>query len=317
MAGLLQAPPPMSSADTIEAERAERPRGGLAALLGALLTFGGAIVTQVVVLNDFPRVGVLQAVEPALNGRAEATIDPRAVGLEYLDDNRIGLLLAAAASALGALAIGFALLVLLRATHRRREETPKLARFVVIAGPLLIAVCAFGAQVARAIATSDFISTGDRSPAAYDDAVGGGLIVVLSAGALLGQLLLAFAFVVVSLNAMRAGLLTRFLGVLGVIVGVLFVLPIGSPIPVVQVFWLIAFGMVLLGRWPNEPPAWASGEAVPWPTGAQIREQRAAAAERAGRGRRDEPAAPAGHDDVAEPRAVAHPSSKKKKRRRR
>ena len=69
----------------------------------------------------------------------------------------------------------------------------------------------------------------------------------------------------VSLNAMRVGLLTRFLGYLGIIAGVLTIIPL-VPIPIVEAYWLLALAYLLSGRWPSGvPPAWSSGEAVPWP----------------------------------------------------
>jgi hypothetical protein len=62
--------------------------------------------------------------------------------------------------------------------------------------------------------------------------------------------------------------------VLGIIVGVLFVIPIGSPVPVVQAFWLGALAYLLSGRWPNGvPPAWESGKAEPWPSAQEMRER--------------------------------------------
>ena len=74
---------------------------------------------------------------------------------------------------------------------------------------------------------------------------------------------------------MRVGLLTRFMGVLGIIVGVLFIVPIGSPLPIVQAFWLVALGALFLGRWPSGmPPAWVTGEAQPWPSQQELREAR-------------------------------------------
>ena len=55
-------------------------------------------------------------------------------------------------------------------------------------------------------------------------------------------------FVLGSLNAMRVGLLTRFWGILGVIIGPGFVFGFAPP---VMVFWLIAIGVLFLGRWPR------------------------------------------------------------------
>jgi hypothetical protein len=120
---------------------------------------------------------------------------------------------------------------------------------------------------------------------------------------------------VICLNAMRVGLLTRFMGVLGVICGALIVLPILSPLPIVQTFWLGAMALLLLGRWPNGvPPAWEAGEARPWPSQQEIREQR-----RRGGGAtaepEPEPAAHAAGDGAAE--RGPHPASRKKKRKRR
>ena len=83
--------------------------------------------------------------------------------------------------------------------------------------------------------------------------------------AYVGQFLLAAGMLLVSLNAMRAGLLTRFLGILGVVSGVLFVFPQLMPLPVVQAFWLIALGLTLLGVGRTQlPPALADrqGRAV-------------------------------------------------------
>ena len=68
-----------------------------------------------------------------------------------------------------------------------------------------------------------------------------------------------------AMQAMRVGLLSRFLGVLAVVAGALMILPLVG-LPIVQIFWLGAVGVVLLGRWPGgRGPAWESGEAEPWP----------------------------------------------------
>ena len=91
---------------------------------------------------------------------------------------------------------------------------------------------------------------------------------------LLGGFALGFTFVMLCMNAMRAGLLTRFMGVLGMIVGATFVLPLDQQ-GVIRAFWLIALGFLISGRWPSGmPPAWQTGEAVPWPSQAELREQR-------------------------------------------
>ena len=90
---------------------------------------------------------------------------------------------------------------------------------------------------------------------------------------------------------MRVGLLTRFMGVLGVIVGVAVapILPIDQQ-GIIRVFWLAALGMLFLGRWPSgTPKAWATGagRAVADPAATARAARRGAGRERRGRrGRR-------------------------------
>jgi hypothetical protein len=116
---------------------------------------------------------------------------------------------------------------------------------------------------------------------------------------------------------MRAGLLTRFLGILGVVAGVLGVLPQLMPMPIVQSFWLIAVGLLLMGAGrAGLPPAWRTGRAEPWPTAREAAEQRREAEERRQGIRREEPKT-AEREPERVPAGRPHPSSKKRKRKRR
>ena len=91
-------------------------------------------------------------------------------------------------------------------------------------------------------------------------------------------LLLAVGIALVSFNALRQGLLTRFMGYLGIFAGVLVLFQI-TQIPVVQFFWLIAVGYLISGRWPTGlPPAWRSGRSEPWPPSSEMRARRMGAA---------------------------------------
>jgi hypothetical protein len=129
-----------------------------------------------------------------------------------------------------------------------------------------------------------------------------------------GNIALAAGFVMVALGAMRVGLLTRFLGVLGAVVGVLLVLgPLsGSPSFIVQAAWLAFAALLFLGHWPRgTPPAWESGVAQPWPTQQEIREQR----ERARQGRGAGEGLPAPEEPGSEPPPTPGAARKKRKRR--
>jgi len=80
---------------------------------------------------------------------------------------------------------------------------------------------------------------------------------------LAGGLALAFALVYCSLHALRTGLLTRFWGSLGVALGVAVLLGL---LPIALI-WFAYVGLVAAGWLPGgRPPAWAAGEAIPWPS---------------------------------------------------
>jgi len=81
---------------------------------------------------------------------------------------------------------------------------------------------------------------------------------------LAGGLGLAISLFYSCLWAMRTGVLTRFWASLGMVSGVAFLL---GPLFVISLVWFIYFGLVLLDRVPGgRSPAWAAGEAIPWPT---------------------------------------------------
>jgi hypothetical protein len=88
------------------------------------------------------------------------------------------------------------------------------------------------------------------------------------------------------------------------------VLPILSPLPIVQTFWLGAMALLLAGRWPGGlPPAWVTGEAQPWPSQQEAREARR-------RNSEPEPA-PAPEPETRSGDGQTHSSSRRKKRKRR
>jgi hypothetical protein len=80
---------------------------------------------------------------------------------------------------------------------------------------------------------------------------------------IVGAIGLAIAFFYTCLWAMRTGLLGRFWASLGMALGVTILIGfILFPIA-----WLAYFGLLVAGWVPGgKPPAWAAGEAIPWPT---------------------------------------------------
>ncbi len=80
---------------------------------------------------------------------------------------------------------------------------------------------------------------------------------------LAGALSLAFALAYSCFYALRAGLLTRLWGSLGIALGVATLLGLFE----LALIWFFYFGLLLFGWVPGgRPPAWAAGRPVPWPT---------------------------------------------------
>jgi hypothetical protein len=191
----------------------------------------------------------------------------KAESLRFFHDHASEQVAASIVRAVGFLALIGTVVYLQRVTKARNPEFPTVALVLGIFGCVLFAAGTVGQAVALQSKANDFVtqhfSTAHAADEAAKDATRDTWPVTTGIGALAGTLALAFWFVLGSLNAMRVGLLTRFIGVLGIIIGPGFVFGFAPP---VMVFWLIAVGILFLGRWPRgRPPAWDSGESRPWP----------------------------------------------------
>jgi hypothetical protein len=237
--------------------------------------------------------------------------------------------------------IAVALLYLYRAAKARRPETPKITRVLAIGGPTLVAIGSLMYGIAVVVLAQKAADA--KLPTYATDPSGGiaNLVGVWNAGELrasdlttgsslytatailelVSNLAFGFAMVLIGLNAMRAGLVSRFMGILGIIAGVITVLFRGiSPI---EAFWLIAVGMLFMNRWPNgRGPAWDSLEPLPWPTAAdrqrEVMEKRGVTPPPRRRGRAEPEPIEGDAEEIDDaPEAMAHPVSKKRKRKRR
>ena len=228
-----------------------------------------------------PLIGLFVAPKPKQDQVPELTS-----ALIYFHNHATAFVFSQIVIAIGSLAAGVALLYLYQATKARRPQLQSAARVLAILGPVLLAVAGIAGQVYLAQKASDFVNSAKTDPEANSILTGGFRVATGSAG-IAGQFALAFAFVLISLNAMRAGLLTRFMGVLGILVGVFPVLLSllastlsgvgGGPAPIVQFFWLGALAYLFTGRWPNGlPKAWKTGKEEPWPSSQEMREKRQA-----------------------------------------
>ncbi len=318
------APTPAPVEETLAYEESRGTAAGIAAILAGVLTLVGGILAGIV-YQDFPRVLLVDALREAA-GEDIGRPGLRTEQILFYDDKVVELLALSIALAIGGLLILIPLGYLARATRARRPEFPRAAFVALVVGPVLVAVAEILLQVVVAVRAADFADGADLGTAAAHDALRSDFVVIAQIMRQAALLALGFAFVLVSLNAMRAGLLTRFMGILGIIVGILFVVPLGGQLPVVQAFWLIALGVLLLGVWPGAgvPPAWKTGEAQPWPSQQELREarerQRGGSGKDAASPQSDRRHGSAGPSEGPTPGPAAptpHATSKKKKRKKR
>jgi hypothetical protein len=270
----------VTPAQVVEHEARRRPRTGLIALAAAIVTVVANII-QTSIFSDLPKVTPIDALretagEPLGRGRTGLASEQAL----YLHHHASGLVFATILQALVYFALGYILLELLKMTLDRAGKVARPTRILIYIGSVLAGVGAIARIIGLVRNAADFASSHDQTTAAAHDVVrNGGLLV---GGTLVGQLglfALAAAIVLLALAAMRVGLLPRFIGILGAIVGVLQILgPLSALSFIVTAFWLAMLGALMLGRWPGGmPPAWAAGEAVPWPSPQEVREQRDAA----------------------------------------
>jgi hypothetical protein len=201
--------------------------------------------------------------------------DQDAERLAFFDEHASELIATSALRAVGFLLLVFTIVHLHRANKARKEDLASTPLVVGLFGAIALAIGSIGQAIALGNEASDFVArdfaSAQVAERAAEDAVKEGLPLATSILAFAGTIAISFWFVIASLNAMRVGLLTRFRGVLGIIVGPGFIFGFAPP---VMVFWLIAVGVLFLGFWPRGlPPAWVSGEARPWP-GRETTEER-------------------------------------------
>jgi hypothetical protein len=291
------------------------PRAAIAALAAGLFTVGGTII-QGVALRGRPSVtladGLRDLADPGSNhGLLEKT-------LAFVNDKMALLTIGQVLTALAAPLTALTLIYLFRAARARNSGLGQGAVIALIAGGVASLIGGLVGQISVDLSVSDFVSAADHSTRAAHDALQPSTALTAGLIGFIGHVALGLGFVLTALNAMRVGLLTRFMGVLGIMAGVFMAFPFFS-VPIVQAFWLMAAGVLFLGRFPNgTPPAWETGRAEPWPSRQQQLEQqgKAPAGGRAPKASGLPPAADPLDSNAAHPERPTHTRSKKKKRRR-
>ena len=267
----------MPSAEEIKEEVASetqrQSRLAVPALAGGVLYLLSAIILSAA-LKDVPTVGLLQGLAPALSGKGASAVSPRAPEVKFFSHHAFPLIIGSVLEAVSLVAFVVVLLLLVDATLFRRPQRWRAGRPLVLVGGIALAVLSVGHQVVTSIETHNFAVGHDFSGHAVDQALTKGATnLTVEYLDLLAGLAFAAGVIGTNLNALRVGLLPRWMSILGIFTGILMFAPIGgATLKVVPAFWMVMMGIMYSGRWPNgQPPAWVDGVARPWPSQAQLR----------------------------------------------
>lgn len=218
-------------------------------------------------------IGVILILLPAFIGLGgdfnSLAADEYAERLEAFDANRSEILVSQVIQAIGLLLFAPPLLFLFQAALYRSSAVRRQLMPLTVIGPLLYAVALVLFYVAYDAAAPAFIegtpASGDIDQFAEDTLTEESTYGLYLGLQLAAALSLVVAVIYTSLQAMRVGLLTRFVGTLGMALGVGFILfgPLG---PLALGIYLLTISLLIADWWRGpRPPAWETGEAIPWP----------------------------------------------------
>ena len=193
--------------------------------------------------------------------------------LRNVDAHRTAQMISSILQAIGVGLLAAPLYYLFRSANARSERMRGQLVGVVVAAPLFLAVLAILSGLSTLHGASDFVTNevprllakgvalnSDRADEIANEAISDAPLRPLAAGfGLGGQLGFAIAMVYTCLYAMRVGLLPRFWGSLGMALGAVSFIFFQFAL-----LWFVYLGILLLRR-DSQPPAWAAGEAIPWP----------------------------------------------------
>ncbi len=272
-----------------EAER--RPRATVLALVAGVLGFAGALIFSILGRNGPAEEDGFVSIPESLGSRLEGG---RPVGeeslltrqIDYYGDNAIPYLLTTLLTVASVICLGLTLVYLFRALIARAPDVGRLPIIMTVIGTVSYGVGRLVRDGGLFIGAAGFGDASDRTAEGARDVAGSGTVLGGYFFEGIGEFALGVAIALVAFHAMRAGLLTRFLGILGVIVGVLTIPLFGQldQLEAIRSLWLVFVGWLVIGGRTRLGllPAWQTGRAEPWPSQQQVREQRDAA-QRGGR----------------------------------
>jgi hypothetical protein len=250
----------------LDRESTRRGRVATPVFAGGVLYLLGSI-TMSATLKGLPSVGLIQGVAPALNGQPNPAVSPRAAEVRFYDHHAFGLIAGSVLSGLAILMLLAGLRFLTGAARFRRPQTNPVFGVLTLIGGIGVPLFSVIGECVQAVASHNFTTGHEFTTHAVEHALTKnaayeilGYITPLAAIALVvGMIATMFATV-------RVGLQPRWMGIVGG-VGALILLVPSQELSLIPAFWMVGAGILLMGRFPGgDPPAWASGEARPWPS---------------------------------------------------
>lgn len=244
----------MSKAQIIEREERWATPVAIATLLGAALVIATVFIDSAIIDTSSDASQLRTADEHATEFQLLAFL--RAIGLAALSPS---------------------LFHLFRAAEARSEAVKHVLIGFAFIGPLLFALQGVLGAFALTDVAADFVvdpPAGEKAADTFaENLVEDSSFYATAQGLLFPALLgLVIGLIYIPLQAVRTGLLTRFMGTLGMALGVSMIL---IPFGILGVLlWFVYLGLVIGGWLPGgRPPAWAAGVAIPWlPPGEEVEE---------------------------------------------
>jgi hypothetical protein len=258
----------------VEYESERRARLGVPAFAGGVLYLLGTIILTGT-LKNLPTVGSLQGIAPALGGQPNPAVSPRAAEVRFYDHHAFALIAGAVLSAIAVLMLLFVLRFLLGATRFRRPQTAPILGPLILIGGIGLPLLSVLGEIVQAVNAHNFVTGHDFTTHAVEQALTKNTwYVVLGYVTPLAALSLVGGMITLMVSSVRVGLQARWMGIVGGVGGLILLVP-SETLSVIPAFWMVGTGILLMGRWPGgDPPAWAAGEARPWPSQAQVRAER-------------------------------------------
>jgi hypothetical protein len=255
--------------EQLQREQERRTRLGVPVTASGVLYLLGAIILYQALLH-LPTVGILQGLQRALGDHSLGAVSPQAAEVKYLSHHAFGLIAGSLLQAIAYVFLVLALLLLLDATRLRSQEQSVTVRRLVLFGGIGTAIIVVAGQIVRAVRTHEFAVGHNFTQHAVEHAVTKGTANVIAGYlGLLLPVVLVVGMILTVLRATRVGLLPRWMRNFGIVAAILL-LPIFAQafeLQIIAAAWIVALGLMFLGRLPSgDPPAWASGEAMPWPS---------------------------------------------------